>query len=700
MKSYKGVFYLERLSDFIVNQKKTIIVFYIVLLLLSLIGTQLVNINYDLSSYLPKELNSIEGKNILDMDFGIKGTANILIKNSNLNQVSKSVEELSQVEGVKDVVWLGSADDILKPTDFIENQAKEQFLNSDTNLIQVFFQDTDNSEKTMNSISKIKEILGEEDLIGGPASVSYDMKSIVDKEIIYYSIVAFIIISIILFLSLESFIEPILFFATIGVAVAINLGTNAFFSKVSYMTHSVAGILQLAVSMDYSIFLLHRYMDEKINYSEKSKAMSVAIRETFLSISSSSLTTVGGFLALVWMRYGIGKDMGLVLAKGVLFSLITVITLLPVLILLFDKQIEKYRHKVVFPNFQKLGPFVIKRRYIFLVISLIITIPAFLAQDSVEYYYSNEKTLPEDADSVVANKEIDDIFNNKNQLAIIVPRDGKLKELNLLNDLKKLDGVKEVVGLYSMVDITLPESFLPNEIKDNFLSESYSMINVMLDTPLEGDDAQASINNIEEVLKKSYDKYYVTGESAVYKDLQEVTSKDFTKVTIISIAIISMIIFIAFRSITIPIILVFIIQLGIWINLSIPYFLDNQLNFISFIIIGAIQLGATVDYAILYTQRFRDNLHLVDKKQAAVKTLKDTGPSILTSALILFTGTLSISFITSIKNTSELTMLIGRGALISLVLVLGVLPSMLIVFNRVISYTTIDWPKENNSGGF
>jgi uncharacterized protein len=400
------------------------------------------------------------------------------------------------------------------------------------------------------------------------------------------------------------------------------------------------------------------------------------------------------------MRYGIGKDMGLVLAKGVLFSLITVITLLPVLILLFDKQIEKYRHKVVFPNFQKLGPFVIKRRYIFLVISLIITIPAFLAQDSVEYYYSNEKTLPGDADSVVANKEIDDIFNNKNQLAIIVPRDGKLKEVNLLNDLKKLDGVKKVVGLYSMVDITMPESFLPKEIKDNFLSENYSMINVMLNTPLEGDNTQASINNIEEVLKKSYDEYYVTGESAVYKDLQEVTSKDFTKVTIISIAIISMIIFIAFRSITIPIILVFIIQLGIWINLSIPYFLDNQLNFISFIIIGAIQLGATVDYAILYTQRFRDNLHLVDKKQAAIKTLKDTGPSILTSALILFTGTLSISFITSIKNTSELTMLIGRGALISLVLVLGVLPSMLIVFNRVISYTTIDWPKENNNGGF
>ncbi len=665
---------------------------------MSLVGTRLVNINYDLSSYLPEELNSIQGKEILDSDFGIKGTAYVFLKDLDLKTISNRVEDISKIEGVKNVVWLGSAEDILKPTDFMDEKTKDQFYSQDTNLIQVFFNDTDDSEKTVKAVGNLKELLGEEGLVGGSPAVSHDMRSIVDKEIIYYSLVAFIIISIILFISLESFIEPLLFFATIGVAVLINLGTNSFFPKVSYMTHSIAGILQLAVSMDYSIFLLHRYMDEKLNHSDKDKAMSVAIKETFLSILASSLTTVGGFLALVWMKYGIGRDMGVVLAKGVLLSLITVITLLPVLILVFDKQIEKYKHRVIFPTFTKLGPFVIKRRYIFLVISLLITIPVFLAQNNVEYYYSNEKTLPKDADSVIANNEIDRVFMNKNQLALIIPKEDKLKELNLIKELEALDGVKNIVGLYSLVDITMPESFLPDEVKDNFLSENYSMINIIMNRPLEGDSTKISLSNIKEVTSNLYGEYYLTGEAAVYADLEEVTSKDFTKVTILSITIISAIIMIAFRSISIPLILVFIIELGIWINLSIPYFLGNDLNFISFIIIGAIQLGATVDYAILYTQRFRDNLVAFDKKQAAIQTIKDTGPSILTSALILFTGTLSISFITSIKNTAELTMLIGRGSLISLILVLGVLPSILIIFNKVIGYTTIAWPKNNNRG--
>lgn len=689
---------MENLSRFIVNHKKSIMGVYAVLLLLSLVGTQLVNINYDLSSYLPGELNSIQGKNILDKDFGIKGTAYVFLKDLTLDEISGHVEDISKIGGVKDVIWLGSAEDILKPTDFMNETTKEQFFSKDVNLVQIFFDDSDDSEKTVVAVGNIKELLGKKALIGGSPAVSHDMRSIVDKEIVYYSLVAFVIISIILFISLESFIEPLLFFVTIGVAVLINLGTNSFFPKVSYMTHSIAGILQLAVSMDYSIFLLHRYMDEKLKHSEKDKAMSVAIKETFLSILASSLTTVGGFLALVWMKYGIGKDMGLVLAKGVLFSLITVITLLPVLILVFDTQIEKYKHKVIFPSFKKLGPFVIKRRYIFLAISLIITIPVFLAQNNVNYYYSNEKTLPKDADSVVANNEIDRVFMNKNQLALIIPKEDKLKELNLIKELEDLDGVKNIVGLYSLVDITMPEGFLPNGVKSNFLTEDYSMINIIMNRPLEGESTKISLSNIKEVASKSYDEYYLTGEAAVYADLEEVTSKDFTKVTILSIIIIGAIIMIAFRSISIPLILVFIIELGIWINLSIPYFLGNELNFISFIIIGAIQLGATVDYAILYTQRFRDNLAILDKKQAAIQTIKDTGPSILTSALILFTGTLSISFITSIKNTAELTMLIGRGAFISLILVLGVLPSILIIFNKIIGYTTINWPKNSNGG--
>ncbi len=689
---------MESLSSFIVKHKKSILIFYAILIVFSIIGTFLVNINYGLSSYLPDELNSIKGKDILENDFGIMGTGNIIIESKDLNKISEYVNDIEKVKGVKDVVWLGTVEDILQPSDFMDDATKNQFIKDDFNLIQTFFHGEEDSDATVNAVEEIKSIVGDKAYLGGQAAVSHDMRKIIDKELTLYSIIAFVIISIILFISLESFIEPILFFITIGVAILLNMGTNSLFKDVSYMTHSIVAILQLAVSMDYSIFLLHRFMDEKLNYSTKEEAMIKAIKETFISILASALTTAGGFLALVWMKYGIGKDMGLVFAKGVLFSLVTVITLLPVLILIFDNQIEKYKHKVIFPNFKKTAPFIIKRRYILLAVVIIITIPVFLAQNNVDYYYSNEEVLPESADSIIANKKIDDIFQNKNQLALIIPKGEKLKEANLLKELKALDGVNSLAGLYSMVDISMPESFLPDEVKDNFITEDYSMINLILNRPMEGDSTKETLDNIKAVVSSEYGEYYITGEAPIYSDLEKVTSNDFTKVTIISVTVISIILLIVFQSITIPLILVFIIELGIWINLSIPYLLGNQLNFIAFIIIGAIQLGATVDYAILYTSRFKENLYNMNKKDAAIRTIIDTGPSILTSALILFTGTLSISLITSIKNTAELTMLIGRGAMISLVLVLGVLPSILIIFDKLIASTTLNWPKPENKG--
>ena len=684
---------MNSIASFVVKRKKFMLIFYALLIVFSIIGSRFVNVNYDLSSYLPKELNSIKGKEILEDDFGINGTGYILIKDKSLNEISSLVLTLEQVPGVKSIIWLGSAEDILKPEEFMDENIKEEFVSDGSNLLQVFFHNQDDTEETVQAVRDIKVIVGDKAFVGGTAAVSEDTRSITNKEVIYYSVVAFIIISIVLFISMDSFIEPVLFFVTIGVAVILNMGTNSLLNNVSYMTHSIASILQLAVSMDYSIFLLHRFMEEKAKNPNKDEAMVISIKKTFVSILASSMTTIGGFLALVSMKYGIGKDMGLVLSKGVLFSLITVVTLLPILILLFDDKIEKYKHKIYFPNFKRMGPFIIKYRFVFLVLALIITIPAFLAQNSVDYYYASEKVIPETADSIVANKEIDQLFKNKNQLALIIPKGQKLKEVALLDKLDALEGVKSLRGLYSLVDITLPESFLPDEVKDNFLSDNYSMINIVLNRPIEGETTKATLDNIKNIASTEYGEYYLTGEAAVYSDLKEVTSKDFVKVTILSILLIGGIIAVAFKSIALPLILVFIIQLGIWINLAIPYLLGNQLNFIAFIIIGAIQLGATVDYAILYTSRFKENLENLPKIEAAIATIKDTGASILTSALILFTGTLSISLITSIKNAAELTLLIGRGAIISLILVLAVLPSILIIFNRVIAFTTIGWPK-------
>lgn len=667
---------------------------YLVLAIGSLIASGFVEVNYDLSLYLPEGQNSIQGKDILEEEFGIGGTGNVLIKDQSSIEIKNMVNDIESIQGIKDVIWLGTVEDILKPEDFIDENIKKEFLSENANLIQIQFANANDSEETVEGVREIQKILGEKGVIGGPAAISKDMRDITSKETIYYSLVAFIIISVILFLALESFIEPILFFIAIGAAIVLNMGTNVIFDSVSFNTYSVAAIIQLAVSMDYSIFLIHRYIEEKLEYKDKEDAMTIAIEKTFSSIFSSSATTIAGFLALIIMKYTIGRDMGLVLAKGVLFSLITVVTLLPILILTFDKAIERYKHRTFLPNFRKSAAFIVKRKYILLLIGILIAVPAYLAQSNVEYYYGNEKVLPQTSDSNKAIKEIDKLFDNKNQLALIVPKGDRLKEIEMIKELEELEGVGDVKGLYSMVDPAIPESFIPQDVKENFESENYSLINMNLKLPLEGEVVQAGLENIKAKISAYYDDWYVTGEAAIYSDLQETTSKDFRNVTILSIILISAVILIAFKSIAIPFILVFIIQLGIWINLAIPYFQGISLNFISFIIIGAIQLGATVDYAILFTSRYKENLTNIGvKNRAARQTIEDTGGAILTSAMILFTGTFSVYLITSMTNAKELTLLIGRGAIISLFLVLMVLPGLLILFNKAIEKTSKDWPK-------
>lgn len=685
---------MRKFANIVVRNKKTILIVYVVLIILSLIGAKYTSINYDLSSYLPVGINSIRGRDILDGQFGIKGVAYVMLKDEPFHKVAGIKEQIQAVPGVKEALWLDDAEDILKPESFIDEEIKKQFVSGSSSLIQVFFQDENDSQETLAAVENIEGLLGEKDLIGGPAAVSKEIQEITSKEVVYYSAIAFVVISIILFLSMSSFVEPVLFFATIGVAILLNRGTNFIFKEISSVTYSIASILQLAVSMDYSIFLLHRYMDEKNNFERKEDAMVEAITKTFSSISASALTTISGFLALVIMRYRIGRDIGLVLSKGVFFSLLSVITLLPVLILMSDRLIEKYQHKIFFPSFNRFSSIFIKHRYIALFIAIFLSVPTFLAQSNVEYYYANEKTLPYTSYSNTANREIDKAFSNINRLSIIIPKGDKLKEKSLMNKIGRLDSVESVTGLYSLVDVEIPDFFIPEDAKENFQSKDYSMLAVTLNTPLEDAKTSSIIDSIRSITKSEYDEWYITGEAAIYKDLQEVTSKDFRNVTILSIILIGSIILLTFKSLLIPLILVFIIQLGIWINLSIPYLQGKPLNFISFIIIGAIQLGATVDYAILFTSRYRENLDELPRGEAAIKTVKDTGRSIFTSALILFAGTLSVYLVTSIVSAAELTLLIGRGAIISFILVLVILPAFLMIFDKPIGLTTYNWSKK------
>ncbi|NLJ78655.1 MAG: MMPL family transporter, partial [Tissierellia bacterium] len=557
------------LSNAIVNHKKTIIFLYIALCLISFIGSRFVEVNYGLSAYLPRDLNSILGLNILEDEFGIAGQGYALIEDQPLMDIERMVEEIQAIDGVEDAIWLGTAEDIFKPEEFMEEEIKREFLAEGSNLIQIHFTGPDDSLQTVNAVESIQDIIGDRGLTGGPAVVSKDLQHIVAKEVVYYSIVAFVIISIILFISLESFIEPILFFIAIGAAIALNMGTNLIFDSVSFTTHSVAAIIQLAVSMDYSIFLLHRYMDEKKNSDDRDGAMAVAIDKTFISILSSSATTIAGFLALLVMKYTIGRDIGLVLAKGVFFSLITVVTLLPVMILLLDAMIEKYKHRVFLPTFKSTAVFIIRRKYMLLLIAILIAIPAYLGQANVEYYYTNEKVLPETSDSSRGTRAIDHLFSNKNRLALLLPNGERLDEMRLIEELEDIEGVGSVRGLYSMVESSIPESFIPDEVRDSFQSDNYSLINVDLRLPMEGDITRNALERIEVDVSKYYDEWYLTGEAAIYSDLQKTTSRDFINVTILSIVLITTIVMIAFRSIAIPVILVFIIQLGIWINLAI-----------------------------------------------------------------------------------------------------------------------------------
>jgi predicted RND superfamily exporter protein len=548
---------------------------------------------------------------------------------------------------------------------------------------------------------KIEKMMDGEYYLGGQAAVSNDTQNTTSREMTYYSIAAVIIITIILLMSTSSYLEPLLFFAAIGVAIIINMGTNLIFGRVSSMTFSVASIIQLAVSMDYSIFLLHRYHEES-QYSDEKSAMIRAIEKTFSSVSASALTTVAGFLALVIMKYGIGKDMGLVLAKGVFLSLISVITLLPCLVLIADRRFSKHKHKILLPSFNKSSKWIVKFRYIAIVLVALIAIPVFLGQTKLKYYYSNEKTLSEDKKAVVANKKINEVFDKNNELIVIVPISEKAKINGLVKDIKAINNVSSVEGLYTMADRAIPESFVPESVRKTFLSNEYTYFLAGIESDTEGEVTKGTIESIKKVLENNYNKFYITGEAAIYLDLQSVTSSDFNNVNIVSIILIGLILLLTFKSITLSIILVFVIQLGIWINLSIPYFQGEVINFISFIVIGAIQLGATVDYAILFTSRYRENLDELTPPEAMEKTISDTGRSVLTSVLILAAGTFSVYFITTIKSAAEITLLIGRGAIISLILVYVLLPAMLLIFGRVIGSTTAGWPRaikiENSKG--
>lgn len=683
---------MHKISEFIVNHTKSIITIFFILMVIGGILSTGVGMNLDNTAYLPDDMNSKEAVVKLDEEFAMKGTANILLEEKEFHEILELKEKISAIYGVKDVIWLDDFTDINVPLQFIDENYIEQFYKEGNALLQVLFTDINESEVTHNAIGEIELLLDEDSSLAGPSVMSRNMIFRSSNEVKIYSAVAVVLVLIILLTSTSSWIEPFIFLITIGVSILMNMGLNIIKGEVSQVTYSAASILQFAVSMDYMIFLLHRFHDERHKGVLVKDAMINSIMLSYKPIIASAITTIAGFIALTFMDFGIGKDLGLVLARGVFLSLITVLTFLPAVVIVLDKWINRFSHKELSPKFKFISKISTKGRYISVILVVVLGGLFFLAQSNVNYYYANNNALPRDDSSFVAQQRIDDLYGAKNQNIILIPNNDKLKEIELVKELEKSPYVKKSFSLYSQTGTELPEIMIPDTVKSNFLSDNYSMINLNLNTGKEDEEAFTAVDSIRNIVSDYYDEYYIAGEAFSYKDLKDVTDSDFNKINILSILFIIVILGLTFKSLSIPIIAVFIIEVAIWINVGMAYFLSSSMSFISFVIIGAIQLGATVDYAILYISRYKENLTHMKPVRAAAETIKNTAKSILTSGGILVAATFSIYLIASMRTASELCLLIGRGAIISMISVLFVLPGFLVIFEPIIKFTSLEWP--------
>lgn len=683
------------LGRFVVKYRKAIIVAYIIALIPSIIGYALTQTNYDLLSYMPDELNSKQGEQVLEAEFALSGMGLIMVRGKPAWQVEKLISAIEKVEGVDRVAWLGDYADIYVPVEFIEPVIKDRFSSEDSVLLQVQFMENARTEKTNKAVRRIKEITGGEPdiLFGGEPAIITEMQETVDSEILLYAAVAVVMILLILNLSISSYLDPILFLVSVGVAVLINMGTNIFLGQISFMTASIAAVMQLGISLDYSIFLMHRYEEEKGKHGSLDQAMGAAVSKTAVAIASSALTTIGGFAALLVMQNGIGRDMGMVLGKGIAISLVVNLTLLPSLLLMLHRHSSRFSHRILLPSFKPLARLIVKGRWVFLILFFLLLLPSYVAQSRVRYYYSNQHYLPRGARSTEDTQEITRAFGVSDPIYVITENEGRVKEHRLVEGLNRIEAVDSVVAISEQVDLAIPEPLIPEEVISEFTGTDYRYCLAFLKTMEDEQEIFEAIDAIKEVAAGLHEHYYVTGPSAMTRDMASLVDTDARNVALVSIVCIALIIAISFKSLSIPVILILAIELAIWINLSFTYFQDLTVSSLTPMIIGAIQLGATVDYAILFGLRYQENIFLFERRIDALRqTIEDAGQSILTSALTLASATIGIALIASIKTTEEMTMLIGRGALISMVVIFFGLPSLFLVCEKLIGRTTAGWP--------
>ena len=682
----------------VVKSRVVILIVALVLLIPSVIGMINTRVNYDMLNYLPENLETVRGQKTMLEDFHKGAFSFLIFEGMDDKEIVACEEKIKQVDHVATVLWYDDLADTSIPKELLPDKVYKAFNAGDATLMAVFFDTSSSADETMEAIRQIRSIAGEKCLVSGISAMVTDLKELCEREESIYVAIAVVLAVVAMLLFMDNWIIPFVFLASIGIAILFNMGTNYFLGEISYITKALSAVLQLAVTMDYSIFLWHSYGEHKAHVSDNKEAMALAIKDTLASVVGSSITTVAGFVALCFMTFTLGRDLGIVMAKGVIFGVIGCVTILPSMILVLDKPLNKTMHRALIPSTHKLASGIVKIFPVFLIVFALLITPAYLGyqQTNNEVYYELSRSLPEDMANVVANTKLEEEFGMGSTHLVLVDSRLPQKEIrNMISELEKTDGIKYALGAESIVGPMIPEEMVPESVESALKNDKYEMLVLGSKCRPATDEMKAQINSLNKIVKSYDNNGLLVGEAALTNDLIDITSVDFATVNAISIAAIFIIIMIVEKSISLPIILVAVIELAIFINLGLPHYMGESLPFIAPICISTIQLGATVDYAILMTTRYKRERQLGnDKKTAVITALETSIPSIIVSAMGLFAATVGVAIYSEVDMISSLCALMARGAIISMFCVVLFLPAMFMLFDKVIGVTTLGFRKK------
>lgn len=694
---------MKKFGKVVVKLRIPILVLSFLLLIPSVLGYFNTRVNYDILYYLPSDIDTMQGQDILLDDFGKGAYAMVVVDGMNKSNVSKLVKKVEGVDHVASVISYSGivGDDV--PSEILPDKFRSYFENEDSGatLFAIFFDDTTSSDDTMKAIQEVRDVTDNQCYIAGMSAVVTDTKTMAEKETPFYVLVAVVLVCIVLAIFMDSFLVPVFFMLSIGMAIVYNLGSNYFLGEISYITKALAAVLQLGVTLDYSIFLWHSYKEAKEETPDNhQEAMAVAIGNTLTSVVGSSITTVAGFIALCFMSFTLGLDLGVVMAKGVVLGVIGCVTILPSLILTFDKALEKTMHREIMPNFDKPARWIVNHSWIFLIIFVLLLGPAIYGYNNTKVYYDLSDTLPEKLNCSQANKLLADNFDGTNSIYMILADSNLSAEDSnaMMNEVNDLDGISFALSIDSALGGEIPTEMLPDSLVSELKGDEYQIMMVSTNYTIASDEINDQINKVDAIAKKYDAKSMVIGEAPCTKDLITITDKDFKTVSAVSIVAIFFIIFFVLKSISLPVILVAAIEFAIFVNMGIPYYTGTTIPFISSVVIGTIQLGATVDYAILMTTRYKRERAAGNSKKEAISIALGTSiPSIIVSALGFFAATFGVGMIASVDMIASLCTLMARGAIISMFVVIFVLPSLFVLLDKVIIHTSLGFKPKKNS---